>query len=653
MKLNPLWIIWFLFALATTFGPFRTLVGIFQTHSPAPVAAALPAIPVILALAVWLTHRFRSPRWEPVIILGVPILICLVKAPIPTLLAAALFSSAHTIGTRLLSAPPASAILRIALRFGLGIGVITLIMFLAGLAGLVRWPLALLLLAPALLATELWKDAKILQAKWTDSNDHDPGVSTLLLFAFVLGVVGSLWVLTPAIAFDPLKMHLASARWYVETGALTPVPTVIESYYPQGTELLMALLWLLGGQAAAQMLAPVFFLAAILAAAAVLRSCGLTPVAVVCGLIAAAAIPFLHWTAFVAKNDFPLAFFLLASLACLLHKRLLLATVFLAMAFGIKHVALFGAVGLTPLFLREIWQSPKRLKTLLAVAAIFLSLGTISLVRTYLLTGNPLYPESTSRTADFSVVSHPYQSNGERVMRYAGIPWLLHFDGQRAFESSSPNPMGLWLVFFALAVLAWIPDRSVALRLTLLFCVVYLLYWVSILVTLRYAIAPIMLITALTAPALFRLPRWLTVAISFYCLLFSLAVCTLIEISAPQLLWWAGRIDTDTFLRRSLPIYSASQALYGKATSADRVLALNGCPSPYAPFAGTVRCFYNYDFQDSVPRLQAEISQGNYRFLILPSIPLRQQLLPVLSAKEIYQDPSFAVYDLGPQPNSR
>ena len=54
MKPNPLWIIWLLFALAVTFTPFRTLADVFRTHSPAPVAAALPAIPFLLALGAWL-----------------------------------------------------------------------------------------------------------------------------------------------------------------------------------------------------------------------------------------------------------------------------------------------------------------------------------------------------------------------------------------------------------------------------------------------------------------------------------------------------------------------------------------------------------------------------------------------------------------------
>lgn len=647
MRLNPLWLIWLLFALAITVSPFLTLAEVFRTHSPAPVAAALPVIPFVLAAGAWIFHRFRFAAWEPAVLVAAPVLICLAKAPVATLLAAALFLSAHAIGARALREPPASAILRIALRFGLGLGILILTLFVCGLAGVLYWPLTVLLLLPAVFVWDLLADIRTLRGQWVAMEDlRHPAVSVLVFFGLLFGIVGALWVLTPDIAFDPLKMHLASARWYATTGALTPVPLVPESYYPQGTELIMAMVWLLGGQAAAQLAAPVFFVGTLLVAAGLLRSCGLRPAAVVCGLVAAVSLPFLHWTAFVAKNDFPLAFFLLASLVCLLEKRPLLASFFLAMAFGIKHVALFGAVGLTPLFLREIWLSRRRVRTFFAVAAIFLAFGTVSLIRTWRLTGNPLYPESAARTTDISVVNHPYHSTSERVMRYVGIPWLLHFDGQRAFESSSPNPMGFWLVFFLLGWMAWIVDRSVALRLTLLFCFVYLLYWVSILVTLRYAIAPFLLLTALTAPALFRLPKWLSMAAAFYCLFFSLAVMTLLEVTAPQLLWMAGRLDSDGFLRQALPGYTASQSLRSRVTANDRVLALDGCPNPYMPYPGTVRCYFHYDFADSAPLLLAEIRQGHYRYLILPATPLRDALLQTLPATPVYNDNSFAVYDV-------
>jgi hypothetical protein len=160
---------------------------------------------------------------------------------------------------------------------------------------------------------------------------------------------------------------------------------------------------------------------------------------------------------------------------------------------------------------------------------------------------------------------------------------------------------------------------------------------------------PILLLISLTAPALFRLPRWLSVPAAFYCLTFSLAVCTLIEVSPPQLLWAAGRLNTDGFLRQALPVYAASQALQGKAAKTDRILALDGCPAPYAPFAGTVRCVYRTDFNDSAPRLLDEIKTGAYRFVILPPTPLRQHALLTLSAKEVYSDVQFTVYDLNPK----
>lgn len=659
------WVLWILIAYGLTFTPYATLFRVFLTHSPAPVAAVLPALPFAFATGAWLTHRFRVPRWEPIILLGLPALLCLAKAPLPTVLAVVFFLSAHAIGVRCLPAPPPSPLLRVGLRFGIGLSVISILLVLAGLAGLLRWPIALIILGPAVFSGELWADLKCLRTKWTESEDNrHPAVSVLLFFALAMALLGGLWAITPSIAFDTLKMHLAYARWYAETGAFSPVPLSPESYYPQGAELIMAFFWLVGGQAAAQMFAPVSLVATLLVLAGILRKCGLKPAVVFCGLVAGMSLPFLHWTAFVAKNDLALAFFLVASLASLLEKRIYLATFFLAMAFGIKHVAFFGAVALAPIFVHLIWQSAKnqvgrssrlltRLRTLGAVCAIFLGLGTFSLVRAYVHTGNPLYPEVASRTTDFSVVNHPYPTNADRVMRYVGVPWLLHFNGQGGFESSSPNPMGFWLVFFALSWLTMSPPPAPAFRQVLLFCGIYLLYWVSILVTLRYAIVPIFLITALSAPALFRLPRWLVIPASVYCCFFSLAVCVLIEVSPPQLLWWAGRLSGDGFLRQMLPGYAAAQALHGRAERTDRIFALDACPVPYTPYPGSLRCFFPNDIHNSAVELRGEIFRDHYRFLILPPTPLREQLLASLPTTVLYADASFSLYEVGTVPNVR
>ncbi|MBM3784766.1 MAG: hypothetical protein FJW30_10425 [Acidobacteria bacterium] len=640
------WLIWLAVATALTAPPLLWHVDLFKTHSPPAIAAVLNAVPVLLLAGLFIWHWLRRKlpaAAEPVALAALPLAVCLLRAPIPTGAGALLFLSAYGIGARIQAGSPGA---RIGLRFGFGAGVLILVLFAAGLAGWLNLWLGAALLAPALLARPLGKDLRELAGRWT-SELHGPVESVSTYFALLFGGLGAIWTLTPAIAFDPLKMHLATARWYAETGVFAPLPTLAESYYPQGTELLMAMLWITGGgQAGAQMIAPIFLVATLVLLVALLRRLDMTRSAAVTGAAAALTIPFLHWTEFVAKNDAPLAFFLLACLYCVIDDRLPLATFFLAMAFGIKHVALFGAVALTPLFLWRIWRSPNRARALLSVGVIFLFLGTISLARTYILKGDPLYPESRARAADFSVVNHAYQSAGERVMRYAGIPWLLHFDGRRAFESTSHNPMGVWLVFFFPGLAAFIRGRNQAASLAILFVAIYLLYWVSILVTLRYALLPIALLVAWTAAGVTtHLPRRAAAAAAAYCYFFSLTVCVLIEVSAPQLFWLAGRSGTTEYLTAALPEYGSVAALYAKP--AGRVFSLDNCASAYAPRVEDFQCLFMKDAANDPHRIASAAREGSYRYLILPSGERGKAVLEILQpSREVYLDRNFAVYDL-------
>jgi hypothetical protein len=636
----------FSLALVLAIRPWLWHVNLIRANSGPLVGAAIAALPFAAAAAAALLHRVRRPRLEPWVLLALPLLICLVRLPLPTLVGAAWFCSAWTIGFHALRRPPVSAPLRIALRFGFGVSVHILVLFAAGLAGWVHPAVTALLLAPALAAWPLLDEVKSLAERYASADDiYHPAVSVVLLFAAAFVSIAALWAITPAISYDPMKMHLANARWYVETGSFQPSPVSPESIFPQGAELLMAALWTLSGQSAAQLVSPVFFLASLLPAAAVLRAAGLSRAATFCGLTAAAAIPFLHWTGSVAKNDTLLAFFLLAALASLLDDRPVLASFFLAMAFGIKHIALFGAVALTPLFLQRIWRSRRPARTFAAVAAVFLAFGLLSLVRAYALTGNPLYPESAGRAADIAV-NRPsrYSNTTDRVWRYVSAPWLFHFDGFRAFESASPNPMGLWLVFF-FPFLFHRPANP-ARRAALLFCAIYILYWISILVTLRYAIAPIILLTALSAAGLFRPPRLLAAAAALVALSFGLTVTLMNEVSAAQILWYARRLDDDAFLRRMLPHYPATRALADHARPGDLTLALDGCAVPYAPYPAAVRCFDQKDFDR--PRhigVLAQIRHHGYRFLILPRQPVREAVLAALPHHRLlFEDANTALY---------
>jgi hypothetical protein len=654
MITNWAWLVWISLAFFLTWGPLSEYLHVFSERTPARFAPLVPIVPIALAGWTCAVHfaRRRIPAWADSIILAGPaVLLAAWKTPIPFALGVVLLLSAYGFGAILWRRPTEEVLARMGLRWAIGFTVLIWALIAFGIAGLLHpGPLAMLML-PALYVKPLWSDLRLLARHWDSADQRQSAaVSLHVAFGAVLAILGAIWSITPTIAFDPLKMHLPSARWYAETGVFQPLPVQPESYYPQGMELLMAFLWSYGGQAAAQLAAPVIVVPTLVLSAAILRRFRLGAAATAVGLVAAFSLPFLHWTAFVAKNDFPLVLFLLAALLALLERKPLAASLFLAMAFHIKHVALFGAVGLAPLFAWEVWKSQKRWRLLLAVPAVFLAVGTFSLIRTWAHTGNPLYPESIKRTTDISVVTHPYRSLGERVMRYVGIPWLLHFDGQRAFESSSKNPMGVWLVFFGPGVLLLPWFRSRPFRLVAIFCCFYLLYWVSILVTLRYAIAPILLLSALAAPALLRLPRWIGLPSAFTSLLFSFQVISLIELSAPQLEWLLGERNRDSYLLAALPSYGVLHH-FRQAGIQEPIFAVGNCARAYAPRPDRFSCAFRVDLKNSDDNILKEVQGGAVRYLLIEQTDENAGLPKRLpSARLVYSDTFFAAFDLRPAP---
>src|SRR5690606_6139111 len=153
------------------------------------------------------------------------------------------------------------------------------------------------------------------------------------------------------------------AQKWAQTGSLTPSFDHEYSFFPQAFEVLMAWAYSMGGAQAAQTFCFGLSLLGLALCFQVVRLLGGSrQAAAAVGAIVASA-PFLSWTASVLKNDWPLATFQIASAICFLLWRadrnvrwILLGCWFLGSSFGVKHSALFAAVGLSLLVLQALWQ---------------------------------------------------------------------------------------------------------------------------------------------------------------------------------------------------------------------------------------------------------------------------------------------------------
>jgi hypothetical protein len=659
---NSIWLIWLLVAAAASVNNFRWEIDYFRSPGHFFYIALLCALPLILA-ACGLYVRLRSAglwRWEIPALAIVCALAALLYQPVATLLAAFLFVACTSVGLRLAALMRAEAetgIETVTLGFAWGSAVFLPALFLLGLAHAYYPAVFLLLLVlPCLL---FWREAVrapaavkhiVMNAGSSEALRHPmAGIAFFFLAPAAICALGV--ILSPSIAFDPLATHLASARVYATQHVLKPLPSLDYSYYPQGGESLMALAYSLGGQMAAQAISPLYWILSLLLLIAIGRKCAMSKAAVMVGVAAVALLPFVHWTGSNSKNDSIMVFFQAAALYAFLRWTetrapawIMAGALFLGSSFSIKHVALFGAIPLLVFFAYALLQTKTpRSRARLRLALIFCLLLAVSglywHVRTFVLTGNPFYPENAGQSV--RPVGRYRNPVFGRFARLWEVPLRAHFDGSHAFQSPLPDPVGLaLLVFLPLSILVARDKRPEGLtqrRACLFFCAAYLIYWTFIISDVRYAILPISLLVLLllgkavtfyeqTARAI----RFSVAAAFAVVLLFGLLGIAIIEVNAPEILLFSGRIDSSTYLNRALRTYG-SLAWLNQNHVESTVFAIGNCSRAYAPDPAKFYCVF---------RVRKQLMPAGY--LILP-----QGQNGPSGASLDYQDPFFSVYQLG------
>ncbi|MCB1018414.1 MAG: glycosyltransferase family 39 protein, partial [Acidobacteria bacterium] len=417
------------------------------------------------------------------------------------------------------------------------------------------------------------------------------------------------------------------------------------------------------GQAAAQLIQPLCFALMLGALGWTAARAGASPVARLSGVLTVAALPFLAWTGGVAKNDIPMALFQTLTLGCILaatgERRthwLRLAVFFLAASFSVKATAMFGAVPLALLLLWRLRDVERKPREVLLWTATFALVAGVWPLRTYLLTGNPLYPAEISWAVE-SLRPNAMRPAEWRSIPYWKIPWTIHFDGTQAFESPSANPAGFFLWLFApLWLVLRRREGSRAEALCLVFAWVYFFYWGSVWPVVRYAIVPLGLLMIFTMDRLVTatalLPRgWRPVLVTITALngVACLLSAMIFSVNAPQLALFAGRIGEQEYLRRAILPYPALEHLAQNWRPGDWTLGVGVTAAAYAPDPAKFDCERTADAVASAALAHDLLAGGQYRFL-MTSRPAGDAVLrdlpPHLVAQELYADAHYALYSL-------
>jgi hypothetical protein len=656
-----IWLAWAAASIGLTLPGLLWHLNYFATYGPR-FQQIFPALAILLAGAcaayVYLRGKWLW-RYELVGLAGITLAALVVYQPRATLFTIIFGTAQFALGRRTLRMLGLSFMgiaEEIALSSAAGIAEMMGALFVVGLLRL-YYPLVFLAML-ALPCVLLFSEVKCLfsllrraHQRWASLIVLRSAPAGVLVFFSTIFLICSLAViLSPSLVFDALSYHLADARYFTEIHALAPLRFQPNSYFPQGFEVLMAMAFALGGQPAAQMIAPLFFVLSLAAAFAVARRCGIATGAALAGLAFVAATPFLLFEGVIVKNDFTLAFFLLCALECCLRDdrgSVYFSAACLGSAFAIKHVALFGAIPLGLIYPIAIRSRVNRTRTATVLAALFLITGAYWQVRTFLLTGNPVYPFAAADTLTVRTGSSRKSLPG-KFIRWIQMPWHAQFDGSRHFESDSPSPLGALLVF---SLPVWLvgrkkPDNR-AEQVCLLFAGLYLLYWSFEWAILRFAIAPIVVLLLFLADRATqvycsapRFTRLILTSCLFYCGVVSLLVVTLLQINGPELKIFARQLDWPGYLRAWSSGYPSLEYLRAQVQPGDLVLSVDNCAAAYAPDPAR----FHGVCEEAIPTLdtiRAELGREHYRFLVLPK---RLNLNPGTPAA--FEDKYYAVYRL-------
>ncbi len=661
------WLGWLAIIAVLVAEPFRWEVEYFRRHGGQAYFLAILALLVLLIPVCWLYVRWRRQGWyryELPVIAGGALFLAAIQQPRGLGVAILLFLACLAAG---LSLSPLFGVeltgdaATVGIGFAVGAAVVTLVLFVLGILHTYYWPVFLLLLvAPVVFG---WRNALegaravgrlVRSASHLKVLEH-PLFGLGVIFLAVGVLCGTIAALTPTLVMDAVKMHLPCAQAYVALHVFQPVPELQYSYYPQGFEVLMATAYALGAQPAAQLVTPIFFLALLLVLYEVAKLCGFDSAGILCGVAALLVTPFILWDGSQVKNDTELALFQVGALYCCLRWResqirgwLMLGGLLLGASFGVKHTAAFGAVPLALLFIAPLYRKPCGVRLAALFFLFVAAFGFYWHVRTYLLTGDPLYPRKveeavTPRRARFGPLAR-------LRMRLEG-PWLVQLHDKRlGFESPLRSPMGILLLTFAPLALLMAHKQNKSRAACWFYIAVYLVLWGSRMTTLRYALAPIALLIVLVAakvkqaydedwavaPALMRLSIGAAFAST---LAFGLLGAILVEIVPGQLPLLAGRISRSQYLRSNLPAYAALESV-GRVSPDAAVVVVDACGRAYAPNPVTSACTAGGP-EGGESHLQRMLRVHDFQYVILPAEwdgASRAALFTGWKAEDVYAD---------------
>lgn len=416
-----------------------------------------------------------------------------------------------------------------------------------------------------------------------------------LMSISVLGMLPLIAALAPPSVtdWDGLAYHLAVPKLYLAAHRIFYVPFTSHSNFPFLTEMLYTIGLALHGPA----LAKLFHYAMYLLTAAGIFSLGNRHVNRAAGAVGSLlfmSAPLVVWEAGVAYADISTAMYLLLAVYAVLNWEeqenrgwLAAAGIMAGFALGTKMLAL---VPIGALCLLVLWSGRRSgwaagLKSAVYLGGVGLAVGAPWYIKTYLYTGNPVYPffygifggrNWSQADADLYTAAQQAMGMGRSTLDFLAIPWNVTTNGFKFYDF--PAVFGLLgPAFLGLAVVTVLVGRSAsAVRKAAFVCAVFVAAWFFLMQNARYIITILPLLSVIAgAGAAYGLRKWVigrVVTSAFLLLCVGIGVMTggvLILDSARVAL---GLESADAYLSRTLQPYQAQMYVNRTAPGDARVL---------------------------------------------------------------------------------
>lgn len=400
------------------------------------------------------------------------------------------------------------------------------------------------------------------------------------ILAFVcLGVA----VLIPAAAppsgsdWDSLAYHLSIPKLYLQHGGFYYIDSISHSNFPFLVEMLYTPALSQGDPAGAKMVHYLYGVLLVLAVVMLVRKhfdANAAPLAAL-GVV---SMPLVLWEATTAYIDLATALYTVLAVCLLLDyldKAELRALIGCGIAAGFAASTKMTGLTLIPLLalwlLIDRWSAQGRVEWKRALAFAGVALLTCSpwYIKTFIYTGNPVYPffysifggkDWTTELAQNYTMLQAKFGMGHGIAWFLMLPWNLTFHSDRFYDTPGLFIGPILLVAVPLMLIAKYKSRKL-LGLTLFF-LAQMVIWFTLTQQSRYLIPAFALLAVIIAWIAYSDDRFKITRVALYVVFAAMAlfgVLTLwpsVESAAPVVF---GSETQDDYLSRTLSIYPAEK----------------------------------------------------------------------------------------------